>query len=97
MQKIFVWGGSKSNRYERLKATELAIDIRDNERKGRGQMHLIDEGEEPAEVIEVMHPLKCTSTYSSLLENPGHTALVNVGTGLGGKNAALCDGPSLYR
>lgn len=71
MQNIYVWYGSESNRYEKLKATELAIDIRDNERKGRGKMHLIDEGEEPAEVIEVMHPLKCTSTYRRR-ENPGH-------------------------
>uniref|UniRef100_A0A674NW28 Scinderin like b n=1 Tax=Takifugu rubripes TaxID=31033 RepID=A0A674NW28_TAKRU len=50
-QNIYVWYGSKSNRYERLKATELAIDIRDNERRGRGTMHLIDEGEEPAETL----------------------------------------------
>lgn len=96
MQNIYVWCGRDSNRYERLKATELAIDIRDNEQNGRGRMHLIDEGEEPAEIIQVMHPLKCTSTRSSRLENPGHAALANVGMGLGGKNAALCDGPCPY-
>lgn len=95
MQNIYVWYGSMCNRYERLKATELAIDIRDNERRGRGKMHLIDEGEEPAEVLEVRHPLKCTSTWRRR-ENPSHTALASVGTGLGGKSAR-CDGPSLYR
>lgn len=59
-------------------------------------MHLIDEGEEPEEIITVIHPLKCTSTYSSLLENPGHTALASVGMGLGERMQHF-DGPSPYR
>lgn len=52
-QNIFHWSGSESNRFERLKTTELAIDIRDNERRGRAELHLIDEGSEPEEVIKV--------------------------------------------
>ncbi|XP_054646873.1 scinderin like a [Dunckerocampus dactyliophorus] len=54
---IFSWAGSESNRYERLKATLVARDIRDNERKGRAAMHLIDEGSEPETVIKVLGPL----------------------------------------
>lgn len=55
MQDIYVWCGSQSNRYEKLKASQLAIDIRDNERNGRGKMHIIDEDGEPEEVIKVIH------------------------------------------
>ncbi|XP_057696348.1 gelsolin-like isoform X2 [Corythoichthys intestinalis] len=51
---IYHWAGSECNRYERLKATQLAVDIRDNERRGRAELHLIDEGEEPKEVIKVL-------------------------------------------
>ncbi|XP_061680669.1 gelsolin-like [Syngnathoides biaculeatus] len=51
---IYHWAGGDSNRYERLKATQLAIDIRDNERRGRAELHLVDEGDEPEEVIEVL-------------------------------------------
>lgn len=44
-----------SNRYEKLKATQLSIDIRDNERNGRGTMHIIEEDGEPEEVLKVIH------------------------------------------
>ncbi|XP_039985475.1 scinderin like a [Xiphias gladius] len=54
---IYHWSGSESNRYERLKTTELAIDIRDNERKGRAQVHMIEEGSEPEDVIKVLGPM----------------------------------------
>ncbi|KAG8003263.1 Gelsolin [Nibea albiflora] len=53
---IYHWSGSKSNAYERLKTTELAIAIRDNEKKGRANLELIDEGSEPEEVIKVLGP-----------------------------------------
>ncbi|XP_070817523.1 scinderin like a [Chaetodon trifascialis] len=53
---IFHWSGSESNRYERLKTTELAVDIRDNERRGRGNIEMIDEGSEPEAVIKVLGP-----------------------------------------
>lgn len=52
-QDIYQWCGSKCNRYERLKASQLAIDIRDNERSGRAKLEMIDEGSEPEAVIEV--------------------------------------------
>uniref|UniRef100_A0A671V0Y1 Scinderin like a n=1 Tax=Sparus aurata TaxID=8175 RepID=A0A671V0Y1_SPAAU len=52
-ENIFHWSGSNCNRFERLKTTELAIDIRDNELRGRGKVEMIDEGSEPEEVIKV--------------------------------------------
>ena len=52
-QDIYQWCGSESNRYERLKASQLAIDIRDNERSGRAKLHMVDEGSEPQELITV--------------------------------------------
>lgn len=48
-----MWCGSKSNYYERLKANELAIAIRDTELSGRGKIEIINEGSEPDDVNEV--------------------------------------------
>lgn len=58
LQEIYQWCGSECNIFEKLKASNLAIDIRDNERNGRAKMFLVDEGDEPAEVIKVSgaHP-----------------------------------------
>ncbi|XP_056270390.1 scinderin like a [Pseudoliparis swirei] len=53
---IYHWSGSESNMFERLKTTELAIAIRDNERHGRAEVEMIDEGSEPDDVIEVLGP-----------------------------------------
>uniref|UniRef100_A0A3Q3W7Z0 Macrophage-capping protein n=1 Tax=Mola mola TaxID=94237 RepID=A0A3Q3W7Z0_MOLML len=50
---IYHWCGSECNRYERLKASQVAIDIRDNERNGRAKLHMVEEGGEPAAVTEV--------------------------------------------
>lgn len=55
LQDIYHWCGSECSRYERLKASAVAIDIRDNERNGRARLHMVEEGEEPAAVIEVTH------------------------------------------
>ncbi|KAM8745290.1 scinderin like a [Acanthopagrus schlegelii] len=55
-EKIFHWSGSNCNRFERLKTTELAIDIKDNELRGRGKIEMIDEGSEPEEVIKELGP-----------------------------------------
>ncbi|KAK7888659.1 hypothetical protein WMY93_024219 [Mugilogobius chulae] len=56
-KNIYHWSGSESNRFERIKTTALAIDIRDNERKGRADVHMIEQGSEPDEVISVLGPL----------------------------------------
>uniref|UniRef100_A0AAQ5XAM3 Gelsolin-like domain-containing protein n=1 Tax=Amphiprion ocellaris TaxID=80972 RepID=A0AAQ5XAM3_AMPOC len=55
-QDIYQWCGSECNRFERLKASEVAIDIRDNERNGRAKLQMVEEGEEPAKLTEVLGP-----------------------------------------
>ncbi|KAK0134783.1 Gelsolin [Merluccius polli] len=55
-ENIYQWCGSKSNYYERLKSTQVAIGIRDDERGGRPELHMFDEGSEPEEVIQVLGP-----------------------------------------
>ncbi|XP_076978784.1 scinderin isoform X1 [Tamandua tetradactyla] len=52
--EIYQWCGSLSNKYERLKASQVAIGIRDTERKGRSQLTVVEEGSEPPELIEVL-------------------------------------------
>ncbi|XP_078416919.1 scinderin-like [Cetorhinus maximus] len=51
---IYQWNGSKSNLYERLKCSQLANGIRDGERVGRAKVEVVDEGDEPAGVIELL-------------------------------------------
>ncbi|XP_034558453.1 scinderin like b [Notolabrus celidotus] len=53
---VYQWCGSECNRFEKLKAAQVTIDIRDNERNGRAKLHVVNEGEEPAEVIEALGP-----------------------------------------
>ncbi|XP_019489259.1 PREDICTED: adseverin [Hipposideros armiger] len=52
--EIYQWCGSSCNKYERLKASQVAIAIRDNERKGRSQLIVVEEGSEPFELIQVL-------------------------------------------
>ncbi|XP_069007055.1 scinderin like a [Embiotoca jacksoni] len=56
-EDIYHWSGSECNRYERLKTTQMAKDIRDNERNGRATIHMIDEGSEPEAVIKELGPM----------------------------------------
>ncbi|XP_004676783.1 PREDICTED: adseverin [Condylura cristata] len=51
---IYLWYGSSCNKYERLKASQVAIGIRDNERKGRAQLIVVEEGSEPSELMKVL-------------------------------------------
>nr|XP_055035601.1 gelsolin a isoform X1 [Misgurnus anguillicaudatus] len=51
---IYQWCGSKSNRFEKLKATQLAKGIRDNERSGRARVYVCDEGMEREKMLEVL-------------------------------------------
>ncbi|XP_037626684.1 scinderin like a [Sebastes umbrosus] len=53
-ENLYRWSGSECNVFECLKATELAIAIRDNEQCGRGEIEMIDEGCEPEEVIKAL-------------------------------------------
>uniref|UniRef100_A0A3B5LG53 Scinderin like b n=1 Tax=Xiphophorus couchianus TaxID=32473 RepID=A0A3B5LG53_9TELE len=50
---VYQWCGSECNRFERLKASQVAIDIRDNERNGRAKVHMVEEGGEPSDIIEI--------------------------------------------
>lgn len=52
-QDIYQWCGSECNRFERLKASQVAIDIRDNERNGRAKLEMVEEGAEPQAIIDV--------------------------------------------
>ncbi|XP_023199625.1 gelsolin-like isoform X2 [Xiphophorus maculatus] len=53
-QEIIQWSGSHSNRFEKLKATLVSKSIRDNERCGRANLQVVDEGAEPDGMIEVL-------------------------------------------
>uniref|UniRef100_A0A8C2BQP9 Macrophage-capping protein n=1 Tax=Cyprinus carpio TaxID=7962 RepID=A0A8C2BQP9_CYPCA len=48
---IYQWCGSECNRFERLKASEVAIGIRDNERNGRASLQMVEDGAEPEAVL----------------------------------------------
>uniref|UniRef100_A0A665VRI6 Gelsolin n=1 Tax=Echeneis naucrates TaxID=173247 RepID=A0A665VRI6_ECHNA len=52
-EEIFQWCGSQSNRFEKLKATQVAKGIRDNERSGRARVYVCDEGMEREKMLEV--------------------------------------------
>ena len=54
LQDIYQWNGSKSNRFERLKACQLVNSIKNEEKGGKGVVHLIDEGSEiPDKMMKV--------------------------------------------
>lgn len=53
---IYQWCGSECNRFERLKASQLAIDIRDNERNGRAKMNMVEEDAEPEAFVQALGP-----------------------------------------
>uniref|UniRef100_A0A673CKR0 Gelsolin n=1 Tax=Sphaeramia orbicularis TaxID=375764 RepID=A0A673CKR0_9TELE len=54
--EIYQWCGSQSNRFEKLKATQVAKGIRDNERSGRARVYVCDEGMEREKMMEVLGP-----------------------------------------
>uniref|UniRef100_A0A3B4G898 Gelsolin n=1 Tax=Pundamilia nyererei TaxID=303518 RepID=A0A3B4G898_9CICH len=53
-QEIIQWSGSHSNHFEKLKATMMSKGIRDNERRGRAELQVCDEGAEPEKMVEVL-------------------------------------------
>ncbi|MCI4391023.1 hypothetical protein PGIGA_G00129720 [Pangasianodon gigas] len=55
-QNIYQWTGSECNRFEKVKASQVAIDIRDNERNGRAKLCMVEEGSEPQELIDALGP-----------------------------------------
>uniref|UniRef100_A0A3Q3L5K8 Gelsolin n=1 Tax=Mastacembelus armatus TaxID=205130 RepID=A0A3Q3L5K8_9TELE len=54
--EIYQWCGSQSNRFEKLKATQVAKGIRDNERSGRARVYVCEEGREREKMLEVLGP-----------------------------------------
>lgn len=52
-QEIYQWCGSKCNQFERLKATSVSKDIRDNERCGRAKLYVCEEGSENEKILTV--------------------------------------------
>ncbi|XP_007239974.3 gelsolin b [Astyanax mexicanus] len=55
-EELYQWCGSKSNHFERLKATNISKTIRDNERRGRAKLHVCEEGAEPDKMLEILGP-----------------------------------------
>lgn len=53
LQRIYQWCGSRCNRFERLKAMQIARGIRDNERNSRAELVVVEEGGEPPELTDV--------------------------------------------
>uniref|UniRef100_UPI00358EE5F5 scinderin-like n=1 Tax=Myxine glutinosa TaxID=7769 RepID=UPI00358EE5F5 len=64
-KKIYVWCGSECNRYERTQASAIARGIRDNERNGRAQVEIVENGEETKEIIQVLGEKKHIADGSS--------------------------------
>uniref|UniRef100_A0A671KAI0 Gelsolin n=1 Tax=Sinocyclocheilus anshuiensis TaxID=1608454 RepID=A0A671KAI0_9TELE len=55
-QEIYQWCGSKCNQFERLKATSVSKDIRDNERCGRAKLFVCEEGSENEKILTILGP-----------------------------------------
>ncbi|XP_051975842.1 gelsolin-like [Xyrauchen texanus] len=55
-KEIFQWCGSKCNQFERLKATSVSKDIRDNERCGRAKLLVCEEGGENEKILTILGP-----------------------------------------
>ncbi|XP_069465619.1 gelsolin isoform X2 [Ambystoma mexicanum] len=53
-EEIYQWCGSKANRFERLKATNISKGIRDNERSGRAKVFVVEDGMEREKMLEVL-------------------------------------------
>ncbi|KAK0133564.1 Adseverin [Merluccius polli] len=51
---VYQWCGSLCNKFERLKAMQVATGIRDNERNGRAKLVVVEEGREPPQLTEVL-------------------------------------------
>uniref|UniRef100_A0A8C9VDH7 Scinderin like b n=1 Tax=Scleropages formosus TaxID=113540 RepID=A0A8C9VDH7_SCLFO len=50
---VYQWCGSECSHFERLKASQVAIDIRDNERGGRAKLNIVEDGSEPDALLQV--------------------------------------------
>ncbi|KAE8596364.1 hypothetical protein XENTR_v10016071 [Xenopus tropicalis] len=55
--EIYQWCGSKSNKYERLKAAQVATSIRNNERQGRSNLTVVEQFSEPPSLMQILGPM----------------------------------------
>uniref|UniRef100_A0A665UHZ2 Gelsolin-like n=1 Tax=Echeneis naucrates TaxID=173247 RepID=A0A665UHZ2_ECHNA len=66
---VYQWCGSECNRFERLKASGVAIDIRDNERNGRAKLHMVEEGEDltslQAVTCDILHKVSAVNNTTT--------------------------------
>uniref|UniRef100_A0A8C9T713 Scinderin like b n=1 Tax=Scleropages formosus TaxID=113540 RepID=A0A8C9T713_SCLFO len=53
---VYQWCGSECSHFERLKASQVAIDIRDNERGGRAKLNIVEDGSEPDALLQALGP-----------------------------------------
>uniref|UniRef100_A0A8C5EIL0 Gelsolin-like n=1 Tax=Gouania willdenowi TaxID=441366 RepID=A0A8C5EIL0_GOUWI len=93
---IYQWCGSECNRFERLKASQLAISIRDNERNGRAKLQMVEEGCEPDAVLEVI-PQKPNSTKVQTLKNRSTLLLCSSKANTAERKAALAAGQKFIK
>ncbi|XP_006627497.2 macrophage-capping protein [Lepisosteus oculatus] len=56
-EAIVSWSGSQANMFEKQKMTEIAALIRDSEKHGKAKITAVCEGEEPAEMLQVLGPM----------------------------------------
>ncbi|XP_061094190.1 scinderin like a [Conger conger] len=54
---IYHWSSSCCNPFERMKATQVSMEIRDNERGGRPNWQMIDKDNVPQAVIDALGPV----------------------------------------
>ncbi|XP_077593091.1 gelsolin a isoform X2 [Stigmatopora nigra] len=92
--EIYQWCGSQSNRFEKLKATQVAKGIRDNERSGRARVYVCDEGMEREKMIEVLGekpdlPLGTSDDIKADASNRMKAKLYKVSNASGGMTMAL--------
>ncbi|XP_065140349.1 gelsolin b [Paramisgurnus dabryanus] len=55
-KEVYQWCGSKCNQFEKLKATNVSKDIRDNERCGRAKLVVCEEGSEHEKILSILGP-----------------------------------------
>ncbi|KAM9793291.1 gelsolin a isoform X2 [Syngnathus typhle] len=92
--EIYQWCGSQSNRFEKLKAVQVAKGIRDNERCGRAHVYVCDEGAERDKMIEVLGekpelPLATSDDIKADASNRMRAKLYKVSNANGGMTIAL--------
>lgn len=65
------------NKFERVKAAQVAAGIRDNERNGRAQLVVVEEGQEPPQMSEVTDKMS-NHRFGEICMQPAFSILWNV-------------------